>query len=92
MSLIWSVAMTVAMPAVKPVVTGCGMNSMSLPRRASPITSRITPAISPAVRRPPMPYSREMGARMTMNAAVGPVTWCFDPPSSATMKPATIAV
>jgi hypothetical protein len=35
-SLIWSVAMTVAMPVVNPVVTGYGMNSIRRPRRASP--------------------------------------------------------
>jgi hypothetical protein len=33
-----------------------------------------------------------MGARITMNAAVGPVTCRRDPPSAATRKPATIAV
>ena len=33
----WSVAMTTAMPAVKPVVTGWGMNWMSRPSRSAPI-------------------------------------------------------
>jgi hypothetical protein len=33
-----------------------------------------------------------MGASTTMNAAVGPETCTLEPPSSATMKPATIAV
>ena len=87
-----SVAMTVAMPAVKPVVTGWGMNSMSRPRRIAPIATSRTPAMRPAVSSPERPYLVTIGARMTMNAAVGPVTWCFEPPSSATTKPATIAV
>ena len=69
-----SVAITVAMPAVKPVVTGWGMNSMSRPSRASPITIRMTPPSIPASSSPASPNCVKMGARMTMNAAVGPVT------------------
>ena len=36
--------MTVAMPAVKPVVTGCGMNWISRPSRATPIATSRKPA------------------------------------------------
>jgi len=46
----------------------------------------------PAVSSPASPYLDTMGARMTTNAAVGPVTWCFDPPSRAATVPPTIAV
>ena len=91
-SLIWSVAITVAMPAVKPVVTGCGMNWMRRPSRANPIATRNTPAISPEISRPERPCFVTIGARMTMKAAVGPVTWYFDPPRTATIEPATMAV
>jgi hypothetical protein len=84
--------MTVAIPVVKPVVTGCGMNSMKAPSRATPITMSRMPARSPAVSSPESPNFEAMGARMTMNAAVGPLTWCFDPPLSAMMVPATMAV
>jgi hypothetical protein len=80
------------MPAVNPVVTGWGMNSMRRPRRIAPMATSRTPAISPAVSKPENPYFDVMGARMTMNAAVGPVTWCFEPPVRATMTPATMAV
>ncbi len=84
--------MTTAIPAVNPVVTGCGMNSMKRPSRIAPMNTSRTPAIRPAVSSPEKPYFAVMGARMTMNAAVGPVTWCFDPPVSPTTMPAKIAV
>ena len=84
--------MTVAIPAVKPVVTGCGMNWISRPSRATPIANRRTPANSPAVSSPASPSRDTMGARITTNAAVGPVTWNFEPPASAVTMPATIAV
>jgi hypothetical protein len=54
-SLICSVAITVAMPAVKPVVTGCGMNSMNCPSRPSPIPIRISPPMIPEISSPAMP-------------------------------------
>ncbi len=41
------VAMTVPMPAVKPVVTGCGMNSMSWPRRPRPMRDQDEAAHQP---------------------------------------------
>ena len=91
-SLTWRVAITVAMPAVKPVVTGYGMNWMKRPRRAAPIATRRTPAMRPAVRSPEMPWRVTIGARITTNAAVGPVTWNFEPPASAATVPAMIAV
>ena len=84
--------MTVAMPAVKPVVTGWGMNWIRRPRRKRPIATSITPASSPEISRPARPYLAWMGARMTMKAAVGPLTCVREPPSSATTKPATMAV
>jgi hypothetical protein len=92
MSLICSVAITVAIPVVKPVVTGCGMYWMSLPIRAMPIATSINPAMNPAVSSPVSPWADTIGARMTTNAAVGPVTWNLLPPSSATSAPAKIAV
>lgn len=85
-------AMTTAMPLVKPVVTGCGMNWISRPRRSSPIATRMKPAITVASISPPSPYCDAMGARMTMKAAVGPVTCAREPPRSATTPPATMAV
>ncbi len=84
--------MTVPMPAVKPVVTGCGMNWIRRPRRKRPIATRSTPAIPPATNRPSRPWRTRMGARITTNAAVGPLTWKREPPRTATTRPATIAV
>ncbi len=54
-------AITTAMPAVKPSVTGGGMYSISRPSRASPMATRITAAISEAVSRPASPYVCEIG-------------------------------
>ena len=80
------------MPVVNPVVIGCGMNWISRPRRKSPMASSSTPAIPPATSKPASPCLTRMGERMTMNAAVGPLTWKRDPPRSGTTIPATIAV
>ena len=63
-----------AMPEVKPSVTGSGMYSISRPRRASPISSRNTPEISVATSRPARPNCCETGYRITTKAAVGPET------------------
>ncbi len=91
-SLSWIVAMTSAMPAVKPVVTGCGMKVIRRPSLARPMPICITPAIMPARSSPLSPKSRTTGRRITTKAAVGPVIWNCVPPSSAHTTPATIAV
>ena len=83
---------TTAIPAVKPVVTGCGMYVMSRPSLASPMPTRIRPAMKPARSSPPKPNRVTIGTRMTTNAAVGPVTWQRVPPRSEETSPATIAV
>jgi len=84
--------MTTAMPAVNPVVTGCGMNSMSRPIRRAPIARRMRPAITEASSSPARPSRLAIGASTTTNAAVGPVTCVIEPPRSATTAPATMAV
>lgn len=55
MSFSSMVAITVPMPAVNPVVTGEGMNSMNFPMRRAPSIKRISPASMPAVSKPPRP-------------------------------------
>ncbi len=85
-------AITSAIPAVKPAVTGSGMNWINLPIRAAPNPISITPAIIVATIRPPSPKRCTIGTRMTTKAAVGPDTCIRDPPSAAMMAPATIAV
>ncbi len=86
------VAITAAMPVVKPVVTGYGMYLMRSPSRKAPIATSRPPAMNPAVSSPERPYLVTIGARMTTNAAVGPVTWNLQPPRSETEKPAKMAV
>ncbi len=44
--------MTTAMPVVNPLVTGHGMNLISVPSRARPMMTRITPAIMVATSNP----------------------------------------
>ena len=85
-------AITTAMPAVKPVVTGYGTNSMKRPRRMTPMAKRMAPAMSVASSRPPTPKRWEMGARITTNAAVGPDTCTREPPRRGMRPPATMAV
>jgi hypothetical protein len=48
--------MTTAMPDVKPVVTGNGMNLMAAPRRTRPNPTSMMPAMIVAMVRPSTPY------------------------------------
>ncbi len=84
--------MITPMPAVKPRITGAGMNLMMPPSRATPSSSTITPAISVAICRPSMPWVAVMPERMTMKAPVGPAICRRLPPQVDTTSPATIAV
>jgi hypothetical protein len=84
--------MTTAIPAVKPVVTGWGMNWISRPMRSAPMPSRISPASIVASSRPAIPSRAAIGASTTTNAAVGPETLCREPPRSAMTAPPTMAV
>jgi hypothetical protein len=84
--------MITAMPAVKPAMTGFGMNRTTLPSRASPMTSSMQPAMSVANCSPAMPYCAVTPARTAMNAPVGPEICTRVPPSSEVARPATIAV
>ena len=45
-----------------------------------------------AMSRPPSPKCEATGTSTATKAAVGPVTWTRDPPSTAVKAPATIAV
>ncbi|MCY1347655.1 hypothetical protein D9M69_337720 [compost metagenome] len=84
--------MITPMPAVKPTITGSGMNLMIEPRRVRPSTSRIAPAIRVAICKPSTPCLAVTPARMTMKAPVGPAICRRLPPNSETSTPATIAV
>ncbi|MNP62631.1 hypothetical protein D3C76_1579300 [compost metagenome] len=74
------------------MVTGLGINLISTPSLSRPITTRITPAIIPAISRFSYPYSIAMANRIGMNAPVGPPIWNFEPPNREIRIPATIVV
>lgn len=80
------------MPAVKPVMTGSGMNLMIVPIRVSPSASSISPAMNVATCRPSMPYRAVIPDRITTNAPVGPAICSRLPPNAETSRPAKIAV
>ena len=68
------------------------MNLIALPNLASPIATRITPAMSVATVSPSMPYFCTMPYTITTNAPVGPPICTREPPNAEMMKPATMAV
>ncbi|MNR43220.1 hypothetical protein D3C85_1618250 [compost metagenome] len=84
--------MITPIPAVKPTITGSGMNLMMAPRRVMPRSSNMAPAIMVAICRPSTPYSAVTPARITMKAPVGPAICRRLPPSRVTSKPRMIAV
>jgi len=84
--------MMIAMPAVKPTMTGLGMNLMTLPRRASPMIRSMQPAITVAACSPAIPYCAVMPASTAMKAPVGPEICTRVPPAIEVTRPATMAV
>lgn len=54
-SLSWVLAITSAMPLVKPMTTGRGMNLTAVPVPVSPMMTRMTPAIIVHMKRPSTP-------------------------------------
>ena len=85
-------AMRAPIAAVKPVMTGNGMNLMAPPSRASPRATRMTPAIMVAASSPSRPYCCTIPYTITTNAPVGPPIWTREPPSAEMRKPAITAV
>ena len=67
--------MTMAMPEVKPVITGMGMMDTRRPTFSRAITSSITPDRRPAVSTPCRPYRADRVMRMAAMAPVGPLIW-----------------
>ena len=90
-SLIWVLAISTAMPLVKPITTGRGMNLTAVPSPVTPSRIRTTPAISVHMNRPSRPCFATMPATTTTNAPVGPPIWVRDPPSAEIRNPATMA-
>ena len=91
-SLTWLAKMMTAIPAVKPTVTGKGMNLMKVPRRRNPTTASISPERNVARISPSIPCWATVAATSTMKAPAGPPIWKRDPPRSDTRKPPTMAV
>ena len=91
-SLTCKVAMTIPIPDVNPRVTGSGMYSISRPKRNSAISTKIIPENNVAISRPLRPNCWVTGNKITTKAAVGPEILKRDPPVSAIIIPATMAV
>ena len=89
---IWPSAMMIAMPDVKPIMTGIGMKLMSRPSRSTPAMSSNTPAAKHAKNTPCSPCAATMPTSTALIAPVGPEIWNDAPPSSAITIPATMAV
>ena len=90
-SLICVLAMSTAMPFVKPMTTGRGRYLTAFPMPLAPSTIRMTPAIIVHMKRPETPCSATMLATTTTNAPVGPPICVRDPPRAEIRNPVTIA-
>ena len=91
-SLICVDAMRMAMPLVKPIRIGRGMNLTAVPRPVTARPTSSTPAIIVTISSPERPCCAMMPATMTTKAPVGPPIWTREPPSAETSSPPTIAV
>ena len=90
-SRICVLAMTMAMPLVKPTTTGRGMKLIALPMPVAPSTTSMTPPIIVHMKSPSTPCCATMPETTTTNAPVGPPIWTIEPPSAEMRKPVTIA-
>ena len=84
-------AISTAIPLVKPTTTGRGMNWTAAPMPVTPSTTSRTPAIMVHMKSPSTPCSATMAATTTTKAPVGPPIWQRDPPSAEIRKPVMIA-
>lgn len=90
-SLICVLAMSTAIPLVKPMITGRGMNFTAVPDFDRPSRINMTPAIIVHMKRPWTPNSAMMPDTTTTNAPVGPPICVRDPPIAEIRNPVTIA-
>jgi hypothetical protein len=90
-SLICVLAITSAMPLVKPMTTGRGMKRTAVPEPVSPMITRTTPAIIVHMNRPSTPYLATIPDTTTTNAPVGPPICTCEPPIAEMMNPVTTA-
>jgi hypothetical protein len=90
-SLIWVLTMSTAMPLVKPITTGRGINLTAVPMPVAPRMTNIIPAMTVHINSLSMPCAATIPATTTTNAPVGPPIWVFDPPRAEIRKPVTMA-
>ena len=83
--------MRIAIPFVKPTITGRGKYFTALPIPVIPSSTSITPAIMVHANSPSIPYLAMIPATTTTNAPVGPPICVFEPPSAEITNPVTIA-
>ena len=84
--------MMMAMPEVKPMMTGIGMKLIKRPSLKTPANSSRTPAAKQAKNTPCRPYSATMPTSTALIAPVGPEIWYDAPPRMAMTTPAMMAV
>ena len=84
--------MITAMPRVKPSITGQGMKVTARPSLSAPAAITTRPAIRLSTATTPTPWAATTGPSTTTMAPVGPETWMLEPPNTAAMTPATMAV
>ncbi len=90
-SRICVLAMRMAIPLVKPTITGRGKYFTAVPMPVTPRRTSRTPAIMVQVKRPSIPYLAMMPETTTTNAPVGPPICVLEPPRAEMMKPVTMA-
>src|SRR5712692_7193809 len=90
-SRICVLAMRMAIPFVKPTMTGRGKYLTAVPMPVTPSKTRRTPAIMVHVKSPSMPYLATIPETTTTNAPVGPPICVFEPPSAEIKNPVTMA-
>ena len=81
-----------AIPLVNPITMGYGIKRITTPKRNSPISTSITPAIAVATANPSKPNCWMIPYTMTIKAPVGPPICTELPPKSETMNPPITAV
>ncbi len=84
-------AMRIAMPLVKPMTMGRGINFTAEPMPVRPMITSSAPAITVHMKRPSMPCSATIPAMTTTNAPVGPPICVLEPPRSEIRNPVTMA-
>ena len=81
-----------AIPTVNPSSTELGTNLIKFPSFYKANTKTMVPESKPSIGIAVIQYFAITGIKTTVIAPVGPLTCQFDPPKSAAMNPATIAV